>query len=308
MSYLQHWSPRTKAADLPALDATPQIGATAKDIDRTAKLYIGGKQVRPDSGYAYMIYGAKKLVGLAGSGNRKDIRNAVEAASKASGWEKATGHNRAQVLYYVGENLSVRAWDFAERLKRLGASADQAKAEVETAIRRCFWYAAQADKFDGAVHQTQSSNVTLAMHEPLGVMGIICPTAYPLLGFVSLVLPAIAMGNRVVAVPSQTHPLAATDFYQVLETSDVPGSVVNIVTGHRDDLATTLAQHDGVAGMWYVGGTNGIKTVETESAGNLKQTWTETDGAREWKTSEGQDRRFLHLATQVKNIWVPYGE
>lgn len=308
MSYLQHQRPHAQTADLAALQVTPQTAAATGDIDRTAKLYIGGKQVRPDSGYAYTVYGARKPVGLAGSGNRKDVRNAVEAASKASGWEKATGHNRAQVLYYIGENLSVRAWDFAERLQRLGASADQAQAEVETAIRRCFWYAAQADKFDGAVHQTQSSNVTLAMHEPLGVMGIICPTAYPLLGFVSLVLPAIAMGNRVVAVPSQPHPLAATDFYQVLETSDVPSSVVNIVTGHRDDLATTLAQHDGVAGMWYIGGSEGMTTVETESAGNLKQTWTEADGAREWTASEGQGRRFLHLATQVKNIWVPYGE
>lgn len=155
---------------------------------------------------------------------------------------------------------------------QFGADRSTAAAEVETAIRRCFWYAAQADKFDGAVHQTKSANVTLAMHEPLGVMGLVCSTVHPLLGLVSLVMPAIAMGNSVIAVPSQTHPLAATDFYQVLETSDVPGGVVSIVSGPRDDLARTLAQHDGVAGMWYVGGREGTKMVEAESAGNLKQT------------------------------------
>ena len=308
MSYLRRPRPEGRAADLPALSAAPQSGTATTDIDRTAKLYIGGRQVRPDSGYAYTVHGAGKAVGLAGLGNRKDIRNAVEAAGKDSGWEKATGHNRAQVLYFIGENLSSRASEFAGRLKSFGASASQANREVETAIRRCFWYAAQADKFDGAVHQTKSANVTLAMHEPLGVMGIVCPSGCPLLGFMSLVLPAIAMGNRVVAIPSQPHPLAATDVYQVLETSDVPDSVVSIVTGPRDELAATLARHDGVAGIWYVGGLEGIKTVEHESAGNLKQTWTEIDGARDWRESEGQGKGFLHLATQVKNIWVPYGE
>ncbi|WP_286789526.1 aldehyde dehydrogenase family protein [Thioclava sp. UBA3469] len=289
------------------LETGPADTIKGGEIDRTAKLYVGGKQARPDSGYSYQVKGGKAVVGLAGLGNRKDIRNAVEAAHKAKGWGKATGHNRAQVLYYIGENLSARGAEFAARLESFGASRKAAEAEVETAVERCFWYAAQADKFDGAVHATKSEFVTLAMNEPIGVMGLVAPTAQPLLGAISLVLPAIAMGNRVVLVPSQTHPLAATDLYQVLDTSDVPGGVVNIVTGPRDELAKTLAAHDGVDAMWYFGNAEGSQMVEAQSAGNLKQTWVEADDARDWGARAGQGRLFLDRATQVKNIWVPYG-
>ena len=276
----------------------------ADPIDRTAKLYVGGAQKRPDSGYSYAVRGKAGVIGLAGLGNRKDIRNAVEAAHKAAGWGKATGHNRAQVLYYLAENLAARAAEFAARLKSAGGP--KPAEEVAAAIRRAFWYAAQADKFDGAVHSTKSAHVTLAMPEPFGVMGIVCPTGAPLLGFVSLVLPAIAMGNRVVAVPSQAMPLAATDLYQVFDTSDLPGGVVNIVTGPRDELARTLAAHDDVAAIWYSGDADGTRMVEEESAGNLKVTWSVAH--RDWSGPEGQGRSFLTRATQVKNIWVPYGE
>jgi len=309
-AYLAHPAPKAKRPEQTpgALSATPVAAMAASAIDRTAKLYVGGKQARPDSGYSYGVAGAKGAVGLAGLGNRKDVRNAVETAHKAAGWGAQTGHNRAQVLYYLAENLSARAAEFEDRLKSFGQGGSDARAEVETAIRRIFWYAAQADKFDGAVHQTKSAHVTLAMHEPLGVVGIACPVAVPLLGFVSLVLPAIAMGNRVVAVPSQIHPLAATDLYQVLDTSDVPGGVVNIVTGERDALAKTLAEHDDVDAVWYFGTAAGGRMVEEASSGNLKQTWTEDGAARDWTSSEGQGRSFLARATQVKNIWVPYGE
>ncbi|MCB1334725.1 MAG: aldehyde dehydrogenase family protein, partial [Roseivivax sp.] len=262
---------------------------------------------RPDSGYSYQV-GPKGGAGLAGLGNRKDIRNAVEAAHKAAGWGKATGHNRAQVLYYLAENLSARRVEFADRLKSLGATKVAAANEVETAIRRCFWYAALADKFDGAVQSTLSPYVTLAMNEPIGVMGIACPESWPLLGLVSLVLPAIAMGNTVVAVPSQGGALAATDFYQVLDTSDVPGGVFNIVTGARDELSKTLAEHDDVDGMWYFGTAKGCAMVEEASAGNLKQTWVEVAGMRDLASHEGQGRGFLAKAVQIKTIWTPYGE
>ena len=290
----------------PAPETAPlrEAPGIADPIDRTAKLYVGGAQKRPDSGYSYAVRGKAGVIGLAGLGNRKDIRNAVEAAHKAAGWGKATGHNRAQVLYYLAENLAARAAEFAARLKSAGGP--KPAEEVAAAIRRAFWYAAQADKFDGAVHSTKSAHVTLAMPEPFGVMGIVCPTGAPLLGFVSLVLPAIAMGNRVVAVPSQAMPLAATDLYQVFDTSDLPGGVVNIVTGPRDELARTLAPHDDVAAIWYSGDADGTRMVEEESAGNLKVTWSVAH--RDWSGPEGQGRSFLTRATQVKNIWVPYGE
>ncbi len=283
---------------------TPDAPAIVATIDRTAKLYIGGAQKRPDSGYSFAVTHKGRTLGLVGLGNRKDIRNAVEAAHAAKGWGKATGHNRAQVLYYLAENLSARAAEFTERLKSAGTLKPE--AEVEAAIRRAFWYAAQADKFDGSVHSTKSAHVTLAMNEPYGVMGIACPTDAPLLGFLSLVLPAIAMGNRVVAIPSQNMPLAATDLYQVFDTSDLPAGVVNIVTGARDELAKTLAGHDDVAALWYCGSTGGDRMVEAESAGNLKVTWCLPN--RDWQGPDGQGRAFLTRATQIKNIWVPYGE
>lgn len=295
------------ALEIPAA-AMSDAPVTVGEIDRTAKLYIGGKQARPDSGYVYPVTGPDGVVGLAGLGNRKDIRNAVEAAGKSRGWGAQTGHNRAQVLYYVAENLAAREAEFAERLVSFGASRTQAVAEVATSIRRIFWYAALADKFDGAVHQTKSAHVTLAVNEPLGVVGIACPSAHPLLGFVSLVLPALAMGNRVVAIPSSIHPLAATDLYQVFDTSDVPAGVVSIVTGERDALAKTLAEHDAVDAMWYFGTAAGGRMVEAASAGNLKQTFVEDGAGRQWLSGEGQGRLFLARATQVKTIWVPYGE
>ncbi|MGA0540570.1 aldehyde dehydrogenase family protein [Neotabrizicola sp. VNH66] len=309
-AYLTHPAPRAKKPEEPppAPVATPAEHLPAEAIDRTAKLYIGGKQARPDSGYSYTVPGTKGAAGLAPLGNRKDIRNAVEAAQAAKGWGAQTGHNRAQVLYYLAENLSARAAEFEARLRSFGQTQAAAKTEVETAIRRIFWYAAQADKFDGAVHSTKSAHVTLALHEPIGVVGVLCPVAQPLLGLVSLALPLLAMGNRVVAVPSQLHPLAATDLYQVLETSDLPGGVLNIVTGERDALAKTLSEHDDVDAVWYFGTRAGGKMVEEASAGNLKQTWVEDGAARNWAGAEGQGRLFLSRATQVKNIWVPYGE
>ncbi|WP_158812991.1 aldehyde dehydrogenase family protein [Methylocapsa sp. S129] len=285
------------------------VGDGAVGIDRTAKLYIGGKQARPDSGYSYSVVDPHgEAVGQAGLGNRKDIRNAVEAAGKAASWGAATGHNRAQVLFYFAENLNARAAEFAARLAGMtGVSAKEAKGEVDAAIRRTFFYAGFADKYDGAVHSTRSRHITLAMNEPWGIMGIACPDAAPLLAFISLVMPAIAMGNRVIVTPSPAHPLAATDLYQVLDTSDVPAGVVNIVTGERDALAKTLAEHEGVDALWYCGTPDGAKMVEAASISNLKATWTDAH-ARDWLSGESQGRAFLRRATQVKNIWAPYGE
>ncbi len=299
---------RGASAKAPARpSAAPGPAPAAPGIDRTAKMYIGGKQARPDAGASYSVLDAEgRSLGQAGLGNRKDIRNAVEAASKTAGWGAATAHNRAQVLYYVAENLSARASEFAERVRALtGAAADEAAEEVEISIRRLFFYAGFADKYDGAVHATKSRFVTLAMNEPWGVMGIVCPDEAPLLALVSLVAPAIAAGNAVVAVPSQSHPLAATDFYSVLDTSDVPGGVVNIVTGETGPLAKTLAEHDGVDALWHCGSREQAKVLESASIGNLKPTWN-LGADVDWRAAEG--REFLRRATQVKNIWTPYGE
>ncbi len=278
-------------------------------IDRTAKLYIGGKQTRPDQMYSLLVRNPDgQLIGEVGRGNRKDIRNAVEAARKAAGWQAATAHNRAQVLYYLAENLSARAPEFEARLRAMtGASRKKAAQEVEKSVGRIFTYAAWADKYDGHVHPTPMRNVTLAMPEPLGVMGVVCPDEAPLLAFVSLVMPTVALGNRVVVIPSERYPLVATDLYQVLDTSDVPAGVINIVTGEREVLSKVLAQHDDVVALWYVGSAEGSAVVERESVGNLKQTWVNYGKQCDWlDAAQGED--YLRHATHVMNIWVPYGE
>jgi aldehyde dehydrogenase (NAD+) len=280
-------------------------------IDRTPKLYIGGKQARPDSGYSMAVVDASgRHVAEVGAGNRKDIRNAVEAAHKAQpGWALATAHLRAQVLYYLGENLSVRAAELAGRIASLtGVSDADAGREVDAAIRRVFSYAAWADKWEGAVHHTPFRNVTLAMKEPIGVMGIACPDSPSLLGFLSVILPPVAVGNAVVAIPSERWPLLATDCYQLFDTSDVPGGVINLVTGRREELSGVLAAHDDVDGMWYWGTREGSATVEKLSAGNMKRTWVDGGKGRDWfDEADGEGEEFLREATQVKNIWIPYG-
>ncbi len=277
-------------------------------LDRTAKFYIGGKQARPDGGYSQAVWSKQgDLLGHVGVANRKDIRNAVEAAHTAAGWSKTTGHLRAQILYYIGENLSARSGEFAARIDAMIGGRNGAK-EVDAAISRLFTYAAWADKYDGAAKPVPMRGVALAMHEPVGVIGGFCPDEAPLLGLVSLMAPAIAMGNRVVLAASEPFPLAATDFYQVLDTSDVPAGVVNIVTGSHAELASPLAGHLGVDAVWTQSGSDISAIVEAESAGNLKRTWVNNASARDWVGAAGEGREFLAHATEVKTIWVPYGE
>lgn len=290
--------------------AQKNTSTSVPDIDRTVKLYIGGKQARPDGGYSLPVYNTSgKLIGEVSEGNRKDIRNAVEAAHAAESWTAMTGHARAQVLYYLAENLFARKDEFVNRLTQMGISKSEATKEVNLSIERIYTYAAHADKYDGNVHHTTSRNVTLAMPEALGVMGIVCPNHSPLLSFISTVIPAIAMGNRVIVIPSETAPLSATDLYQVMDTSDVPGGVINIVTGKQDELAAVLADHDDVDGLWYFGTKEGSKKIEHAAAENMKRTWVNYGKQRNWfDAQQGEGEQFLRYATQIKNIWIPYGE
>lgn len=278
-------------------------------VDRTAKLYIGGKQARPDGAYSRAINGANgDFLADIGEGSRKDIRNAVEAAHKAAGWTKATAHNRAQVLYYIAENLAIRADEFAQRIAQQTGSKDAAR-EVAASIERLFYWAAWADKYDGAAHQPPMHGITVALNEAVGVIGIVCPNENPLLGFISLVAPALALGNRVVAVPSEQHPLSAIDLYQVLDTSDLPGGALNIVTGSADELARTLATHGDIDAVWrHDGSAEGCAEVERLSSESLKRTWTGGAKGRDWfDPKQACGRTVLQHASQVKNVWIPYG-
>lgn len=301
-------APKLAAAKKPEakeLGESEQIPA----IDRTVKLYIGGKQARPDSGYSMEVRAADgRLLGEAPLGNRKDIRNAVEAARKAEGWAKATAHNRAQVLYYCAENLSQRRDEIARRLAAV-VGEKQALAEVNLGIERIFSYAAWADKFDGAVHSPPFRTIAIAMNEPVGTVGIICPNEVPLLGFLSLVMPALAAGNTVIAIPSELYPLITGDLYQLFDTSDVPGGAVNIVTGPASQLLKTLAEHDNVDAIWSFTDEASAVAAKAHSVGNLKQVWTNEGRAIDWfNPKQAEGRWFLEHATQVKNVWVPYGE
>ena len=299
--------PKTASKPLKPLKPFAGSGSPVADIDRTAKLYIGGKQARPDGGYSTAIHGPKgALLGHASLANRKDVRNAVEAANAAKGWARTTGHNRAQILYYIAENLSARAPEFAARLREL--TGQRGEAEVEAAIRRLFTYAAWADKFDGQVHSVPIRGVALAMRESVGTIAALCPDEAPLLGLISVMAPAIAMGNRTILVASEPYPLVTTDFYQVLDTSDVPDGVVNILTGSHAELAPTLAAHLDIDAVWSFSSTDLSMGIEAKAAGNLKRTWVNNGKARDWIGATGEGRSFLDAATEVKNIWIPYGE
>ena len=302
---MAYTKPVGKAAPIkPAKVVQKPADAVTRGLDRTAKLYIGGKQARPDAGYSRAVYSPRgTLLGHASMASRKDIRNAVEAAHKAASWPGASAHLRAQILYYIGENLSARATEFAQRIRDLtGTTEAKAAAEVEGAISTLFTYAAWCDKFDGAAKPVPMRGVALAMHEPVGVIGAFCDDR-PLGGLIDVIAPAIAMGNRVIAVASEAYPLAATDFYQVLDTSDMPGGVVNILTGPHAELAKTMAGHMDVSAVWSFSPADISGVIERESAETLTRTWVNNGTTRDWPA-----RDWLSQVTEVKTVWVPYGE
>jgi aldehyde dehydrogenase (NAD+) len=291
-------------------DEAVMNGAPGFGIDRTVKQYVGGKQARPDSGYSYPVYGLRgKVVGEAPLGNRKDVRNAVEAArGVAHKWAKTAAHGRAQILYFVAENLVQRRAELIAKLAEF-VGPEQAAIEVDYGVERTFAYAAWCDKYEGSVHNPPMRMVTLAMKEAIGVVGVLCPDDAPLLGLLSLVLPAIAMGNTVVAVPSERCATLMGELYQVFDTSDLPGGVVNLVAGKASELGKTLAEHDDVDAVWSFRDEAAAKMVKLGSVGNLKQVWTNEGRAVDWfDPAQSEGRWFLRHATQVKNIWVPYGE
>ncbi|MGB1207825.1 MAG: aldehyde dehydrogenase family protein, partial [Paracoccaceae bacterium] len=205
--------------------------------------------------------------------------------------------------YYIGENLSARTDEVAARLDAM-TGRDDGTTEVAQAVDQLFTYAAWCDKFDGRVAQVPMRGLSVALREPCGVIGAFCPDTRPLLGLVSLMAPAIAMGNRVVMVASQPMPLAALEFAQVLETSDVPGGVVNILTGDHAELAPHMARHMDVASVWSFSGADLARVIEAGAAQSLKRTWV--GGRTDW-IKPMPSRDVLDHATEVKTVWVPYG-
>ncbi|HEY6514746.1 MAG TPA: aldehyde dehydrogenase family protein [Steroidobacteraceae bacterium] len=307
------WQPAREEPSSPgAASGQPQAAETQRGgIDRTFKNYIGGKQTRPDGGSSLTVSdGRGHLAGWVARGNRKDIRDAVEAAFVAERWSATTTHLRSQILFYFAENLALRRKELGDSLRRLtGRKPAECRSEVDRTIERLFSYGGWADKYDGLIHTPPVRSLSLAIPEPIGVVGVVCPDEAPLLGFISLLAPVIAMGNRCVIIPSERMPLPALDLVQVIETSDVPAGVVNIVTGPREELTETLAAHEQVECVWYFGSKDGSKRVEELAASSVKRTWVSHGRRRDWMSApHGEGRAFLRQATQIKNIWLPYGD
>ena len=297
--------PDRAPVELPERVSAGGPGEPIAPVDRTSKLYVGGKQARPDGGYSRPVHGASgALLGHMSLANRKDVRNAVEAAQGAAGWGKTTAHLRAQILYFIAENLSARADEFAARLDAMTGSGGA--EEVEAAIQRLFTYAAWADKYDGAARAVPIRGTALAMRKPVGVIGALCPDEAPLLGLITVMGAAMAMGNRAVLVAPEAAPLIATDLYQVLDTSDVPGGVVNILTGSHAELAPVLADHLAVEAVWSFSSVPVSGEIERRAAGNLKRTWVNYGQGRDWAARDARD--FLAEASETQTIWIPWGE
>ncbi len=288
----------------PGMTSSPE---TARGLDRTAKLYVGGKQTRPDSGYSYAVLDPKGYeVGLAGLGNRKDIRNAVEAAAKASSWGAATAHNRAQVLYYVAENLSARADEFAQAAAnhdgRFGSRGGGRGRSVSPS--RIFLRGLRRQ-----VRRRRPRDTLALRHardeRALGGYGNRVPERSP------VALPRLAChaGGRHGQLRRRRSILSSSLERDRLLFDPRHVGCSRRRRQHRDRrtnaLALTLAEHDGVDALWYVGDLPGATKVEALSAGNLKATWV-TSTQPDWSRAEG--REFLGHAVQVKNIWTPYGE
>ena len=296
--------------ELPA-SATGGRDAPRDAIDRTRKLWIGGRQARPDGGYSLPQLDARGApCGEVPRGNRKDVRNAVEAAAKARGpWGATTAYLRAQILYFLAENLAVRTDEFAATLSRVtGVGEADASAEVDAAVQAVFTFAAWADKYDGQVHSTPFRNVTFAMNEPVGTVAIRCGDAAPVAETIASVAAALSQGNVAVVVASERFPLPALDLVQVLETSDIPPGTVNVLSGIHDEVCPTLAAHDDVDQLWDFVADDLSGEAERLSAGNLKRVWVDREGAIDWLAlSDLATGMLLRKGTRVKNIWVPYG-
>ncbi len=304
----EEWEDRVPAqlsGTLQSSDASESLESPT--LDRTAKMYVGGKQCRPDGGYSLeVLTPAGDIIDKVGRGNRKDLRNAVEAAHNARSWGQTDAHLRSQILWYLAENLAPRTQELSNRISMMtGCKAARATEEVELAIQRLTHWASWADKHDGAVHSVPIRGLVLALNEPVGVVGVVCPEQEPLLSLVALVSPLIATGNTVVVIPSEPAPLAATDLYQVLETSDIPAGVLNIVTGIHSELVPHLAAHDAVDMIWYAGAPESACEVEALSAGNLKRTWCPIGFSAQQPRSKSEE--MLRQGTRVKNLWLPHG-
>lgn len=277
-------------------------------VRKTYKLFIGGAFPRSESGRSYTVNDAKgRFLANASQASRKDVRDAVTAARKAAGgWAGRTPYNRAQILYRVAEMLEGRRTQFTDELRAGGLSKGAAAAEVDEAVDRWVWYAGWADKLaavHGSANPVAGPFFNFSTPEPTGVVGIVAPDS-PLLGLVSVVAPAIVSGNTCVVVASEPAPLPAITLAEVLATSDLPGGVVNLLTGRRDELAPWLASHMDVNALDLAGASEeSVHGLEEAAAENLKRVFR--PAREDWSAEPGTARMTAFLET--KTVWHPVG-
>ncbi|MFD0901664.1 aldehyde dehydrogenase family protein [Actinomadura sediminis] len=277
-------------------------------VRKTYKLYINGAFPRSESGRSYVVTDAKgRFVANASHASRKDVRDAVAAARKAfGGWSGRTPYNRGQILYRIAEMLEGRRAQFADELRTAGLAKAAASAEVDAAVDRWVWYAGWADKLAavaGSANPVAGPFFNFSTPEPTGVVGVLAPDS-PLLGLVSTVAPAIVSGNTAVVVASEPAPLPAITFAEVLATSDLPGGVVNVLTGRRDELAPWLASHMDVNAIDLAGvPADAAADLEEKAAGNLKRVVRPDES--DWGAEPGTARMTAFLET--KTVWHPVG-
>jgi acyl-CoA reductase-like NAD-dependent aldehyde dehydrogenase len=280
------------------------------DVKKTYKLYIGGAFPRSESGRSYVVNDAKGgFLANASLASRKDARDAVQAARKAfGGWSTRTAYNRGQVVYRIAEVLEGRRDQFEAELRSSeGISAAKARTYVDAAVDRLVWYAGWADKIaqvTGGANPVAGPFFNHSAPEPTGVVAIVAP-AGPLLGLVSTVAPVIATGNTCVVIASQPHPLTAITLAEVMATADVPGGVVNVLTGQQAEIAPWLASHMDVNGLDLTGVTDDRLAVDLEvaAADNLKR--VRRAGVEDLLATPGLDRMTKFLET--KTVWHPIG-
>lgn len=282
-------------------------------ITKTPKCYVGGAFIRSESGRVYPFTDASGAffanIPLC---SRKDLRNAVEAAAKAGpGWAARNAYNRGQILYRLAEMLEARAAEMADAISLSGISKKDADREVRASIERVVHYAGWTDKFQallGSVNPVASPHFNFTVTEPMGIIGVVAPDEAPLLGLLSLVLPAITSGNAVVALASGTQPYPPILLGEMLATSDLPGGVVNLLTGRRDELIPTFATHAHLRGLAAVGNPDERKALQigaSESVKRLKLIPAETP--TDWFAENAQGLYEIRDHLEAKTTWHPVG-
>lgn len=282
---------------------------TRLNINKTYKLYIGGKFPRTESGRYHAINNKKgKLIANMCTASRKDFRNAVVIARKAqSSWTSSTALIKGQILYRIAEMLEGRKEQFVEELVLQGESKKDAIIEVETSIDRLVYYAGWSDKYQqffSAVNPVTGPFFNFSNLEPTGVISVIAPEKQSLLGLISVIAPAIVGGNTVVVLASESKPLTSISFAEVLHSSDVPGGVVNILTGIKEELISHMASHMDVNAIVYCGDDeNDFKLINELSSHNIKRTIFYKKN--NWNTENSQSPYFIEKTQEVKTTWHP---